>query len=476
MTDWYNTITTASERKKEYERRQRVYESAPYTDDEIGRWNLFRAVDENRCVVATTRRVDPLIRFVCDVDARAIASNGVVVRGPVDSQDPSEAADVEAARLAWEASSGDRHLLAWASAYAIRGDAVWEVQQHDGGARLAAHHPGNVTVWRDPNGDRIIQAAIEFDYVAPPSQEALLRGENTDRRVTYRRVLTPDVIVTKDGDGVPVVVDNPLGVVPIVTARFSPSPSTNIIGQWAGSGLEGAVAMLDSSSCQIQTVGSRHANPLLLLKGFRLPDDSDPSAPSNIIQGVPPDSDVQWIEAALEGVRTLVESRASLREQVERLIPELLFVDAGASASGTALSYRASAFVAKIEPSRQAFYDALADGLAMAVAWDSASPASEVRRLLLSRNIIVDGGTVIPADRGAVVGVVTDLVAAGLITRTTATQMLQGASVVDAGVDPEVYAADAQRDADATAARAAAAAGALADQMALIQAAQGGAA
>lgn len=454
-----STPRTREERDAEYLRRERVVEGEPYTTAEIVRYNLFVAVNESNERTATTRRVDPLLRFVVGVDAAACASNGVIIRAGGETREVTtqELADVEAARLVWSRSRGDRRLQEWAMGYATRGDIVFEAQLHDDGPRIVAHHPSYVECQYDPTGSVIERAVMKWEYVVV--------GRTT--KATYSRELTQDKIITTDDGADPVVKPNPIGMVPLSLARWGSLPSTHVIGSWAGHGLEAAVAMLDSATCQVQTVGSRHANPLLVMIGARPAAGDDPTAMGQVLP-LPPGGDAKWLEAALQGVESLVSARASLREQVERLCPELLFVDAGASSSGTALSYRAGAFVAKIEPPRQAFYAAIAEALSMAVAMGAPTTVaarSDALRLLDSGSIVVDGGPVLPGDRAALATMVAELAREGLVTRQTAVSLLQGASIIDPDADPTEYAAQARADLDDAMARAAMATQGLADTL-----------
>ena len=454
--------TTWEGARAEVERRRSVYRQAPYTDAEVVRWNLFRAVDDSNAVTATTRRVDKLITYVCGVDAAAIATDGLTVEartaGGTSAVDPIEAADTEDARLVWSRSGVSRQVAAWALAYCVDGDAVWEVQLRPDGARIVWHDVRDVQVWRDLDGS-ISMARIGFDYVPAPDPEDLLGDATPPERRHYVRVLTRTEVITQDGDSPPVRVPHSLGVVPLVRARYGEIPGAVVVGAWAGLGLEASVAMLDSATCQIQTVGTRHSNPLLKIIGARLAEGSDPSVVGAAVS-LPIGGDVAWVEAALEGVRALVEARASLRESVERMCPELLFVDAGASASGTALSYRASAFSAKMLPIRESFYAALADATAMAMAWQSdtdARVASEARRLIGTGAIVVSGGSVLPSDSAAEVALLTSLVESAGITRTDYIAGLQRLGMLSTD-DPAAYGEQASADSDAQAARGALAA------------------
>ena len=230
---------------------------------------------------------------------------------------------------------------------------------------------------------------------------------------------------------------NALGVVPLVWLRFRQVGEFEL-SSWAGDGAEDAVAMIDSMLTQIQVVGGRNANPLLVAVGAQLAECAEVTQVGRSVS-MPLGADLKWLEATLNGLRELGGAAAQLYDQITQAYPEFLFVDAGASASGTALSYRAGAFVAKVAPVRQAFYDAMAEALGMAVALDAGqrwAPDADV--------YAVDGGSALPQDVSAIADLLTGLVAAGLARPQDVVARLQSERLLPDDLEPADYLAEAQ--------------------------------
>jgi hypothetical protein len=189
---------------------------------------------------------------------------------------------------------------------------------------------------------------------------------------------------------------------------------------------------------QIQVVGGRNANPLLVALGAQIAEGSALTQVDRTAS-LPTGADLKWLEATLQGIRELGSAAEMLLGHVMESYPEFLFVDAGASSSGTALSYRAGAFVAKIEPVRMAFYEALSTALGMAVAMDAGVPwtrAADVYK--------VDGGSALPQDVGAMADLLRVLVADGLMRPQDAVAKLQTEGVLPDDLEPAAYLAEAQ--------------------------------
>jgi hypothetical protein len=95
--------------------------------------------------------------------------------------------------------------------------------------------------------------------------------------------------------------------------------------------------------------------------------------------------------------------------------------------------------VAKIEPVRMAFYEALSTALGMAVAMDAGVPwtrAADVYK--------VDGGSALPQDVGAMADLLRVLVADGLMRPQDAVAKLQTEGVLPDDLEPAAYLAEAQ--------------------------------
>jgi hypothetical protein len=428
----------------EYERRMEAALGLAYRDDEVRRLNLFRALDSSDRLIAETRRVLPLIRFVVGVDAAALATRGLSWRVATDRVDePDEVRVAALASMAedvWLRSRVPVLVHSWAWDVCAVGAWYLEVVRSDMGAVIMAHAPSRVRIERDPLGLRITRAIIDVEYTDPPTPSPTSGVyEGGGERHTYRRILTPTEItvyldgVRLEGESGP----NTLGVVPIVPMVFRPVGEYEL-PTWAGDGAEDAVAMIDSMLTQIQVVGGRNANPLLVALGAQIAEGSALTQVDRTAS-LPTGADLKWLEATLQGIRELGSAAEMLLGHVMESYPEFLFVDAGASSSGTALSYRAGAFVAKIEPVRMAFYEALSTALGMAVAMDAGVPwtrAADVYK--------VDGGSALPQDVGAMADLLRVLVADGLMRPQDAVAKLQTEGVLPDDLEPAAYLAEAQ--------------------------------
>jgi hypothetical protein len=428
----------------EYGRRMESSLGLGYRVSEMKRLNLFRALDASDQLIAETRRVLPLIRFVVGVDAAAMATRGLSWAVAVDrdgGQDEAERDRLAAAGSAvWERSECPDHVHTWAWNVCAVGDWYLEVVKADKGATITAHDPRRVRVERDPLGLTITRAIIDVEYTDPPEPDAVT-GEYTGGGKVhyYRRVLTPtEIRVYLDGA---MVADesgpNTLGVVPLVPMSYR-QVGEYVMSSWAGDGAEDAVAMIDSMLTQIQVTGGRHANPMLVALGAQIAEGSELTQVGRTAS-LPSGADLKWLEATLQGVRELGAAAEMLLGHVMDAHPEYLFTDAGASSSGTALSYRAGAFVAKIEPVRQRFYRALATALGMAVALDAGEAWGEAVDLYR-----VDGGSALPQDVGAMADLLRVLVADGLMRPQDAVAKLQTEGVLPDDLEPAAYLAQAQ--------------------------------
>jgi hypothetical protein len=297
-----------------------------------------------------------------------------------------------------------------------------------------------VRVERDPLGLTITRAVIDVEYTDPPEPDPTTgQYEGGGESHTYRRVLTPtEIRVYLDGA---MVADesgpNTLGVVPLIPLSFRRVGEYEL-SSWAGDGAEDAVAMVDSLYTQVQVTGGRHANPLLVALGAQIAEGSELTQVGRTAS-LPSGADLKWLEATLQGVRELGAAAEALLSHVMETYPEFLFVDAGASSSGTALSYRAGAFVAKIEPVRQRIYRALSTALGMGVAIDTGQAWSEAVDLY-----DVDGGSALPQDVSAIASLMLDLVAAGMMRPQDAVARLMTEGVLPDDIEPAAYLAEAQ--------------------------------
>lgn len=449
---------TREEMVAEYTRRERAYLGLAYRVEDIKRLNLFRAVDSANQTIAMTRRLTRDLQFVCEVDAAAIVGDGLLVesrrdRYDLDADDDRRRASAEAERAAatlraeavWERSRVEDQLPAWALRWCMLGDIGFEVVRGavaGVGAVIVAHDPRHVVCDWDDIGAELRRVVITYDYTEQAEYDPAT-GEVVKEPaiVRYRRILTRER-VDAYRDGVRVEEESGahgLGRVPFEWVPFR-APVPGSMGTWAGYGYEDVIGSVDSALTQMQVTGQRHANPLLVALGARIGEASEIQQVGRAAS-LPQGADLKYLEATLQGIQALLNMAESARQMVAQTLPEFLFVDAGASASGTALSYRAGAFVAKIDPIRHRFYRALGRCVDMAVAFDTSTPHRS-----LAGTYEVQGGAALPMDVTSLARLYTDLTATGGMRSVDLVRKLQDLGVVPDDVEPEVYAAQAARE------------------------------
>lgn len=427
--------------------RARRCESAlmlPYRDDDVRRLNLFVAVDTSNREIAKTRRVLPLIPFVIAVDAAALAPEGLSWRVAEQRMGEPTPEQVEAASKAanavWERSQVGEQIDNWAWSVAAVGDWYLETVLSAAGPVIVGHHPNRVRIEMDSLGLTIVRAVIDLDYTDPPEPDPVTGGYlASGKDHTYRRVLTPteirvylDGAIKEDETG-----PNILGAVPLVRIRFRKVAQYELSG-WSGDGAVDAVAMIDSELSQAQVVGGRHANPILVTTGARVEEGKLVGSMGRALN-LPADADVKWLEAMLNGVRDLSVHAQGLLEALMQMFPEFLFVDAGAGSSGLSLSYRATAFTAKMGPARRRFHSGVGRILGMAVALGAGRAWTEAEDIY-----VVDGGSVLPMDIGAVIDAMLKLHESGLIQGVDIVARMMAEGMIPDDMEPAEYLLQAQ--------------------------------
>ena len=436
---------TRDEVIEEFTRRWEAYLGLAYRRGDIERMNLFVAVDSQDREITVTRRMTRDLQFVCEVDASSIASNALSLQARPDLVSPDDDPAMVQAKGAevWRRSGIDAQRQRWALNLCVFGEVYLEALNSKDGAVVVAHDPRTVEVQRDPTGRYIERAVITVYYrtgLEVDPETGAYTGES--RTVQYRRVITADTVqVFRDGALVPAESGrNVLGAVPLVRVAYR-DVGDGSLSTWAGYGYEDALAAVDSFFTQLQALTTRHANPILKAIGVQVAQDARLSEAGRSV-ALPLGADLQWLEATLQGANTALDAASRMRESLVQTLPEFLFVDSGANSSGTALSYRAGAFVAKIEPIRRAFYGALAQVVGMAVAIDDAVPWDD-----LADVYVVDGGAALPMDVTAVAELTTTLLDKGLLLGVDAVRVLQGLGVgVPEDADAATYAERAQAE------------------------------
>ena len=417
----------------EYDRRERVYLGLEYTDAERTSLNLFEARDTEDRLIAATRRIMRDIGFTVEVDAAAIATTRCTLRVRSDaSQSPNT---LEAYRVIgdgiWRRSRVQEELASWALRGCYLGRWLFEAQRgEDGLGYIVPHDPRSMRVWRDGFG-RVTRALSVYTEQPPPP--ALGSAAVPAGGTTVSREITLTEQRTQVGTA-PVTVDPiALGVVPVTVWTYRDVGKE--LPLWAGHGFEACLASVDSAFTQIQTVGTRQSNPVLVSTGVGLADGADLSAMGRSV-AIPTGATLEWLEPELRGIDSLIASANAQSDRLRQTIFEFLFTEAGAGASGLALSHRAAGFVGKVEPIREALYRALALGTSYAVAAELNQTWTEEHDIFT-----VDGGEALPLDVEAMAALYMTLYGAGHLSHVDTVSSLQALGLVPAG-DPVAYVAE----------------------------------
>lgn len=426
--------TTREGRAAAFAARWRAYRQEPYTEQEICTLALFVASNTDEQRTAVTQRVLPDYAFVCDVNAAAIATDGVTLLAKLGDD-----AALEAGRAVWTASGIDARLPTWARNECVDGVGYLEdVLRPDGQVVIVWHQPSCCEVQMDRTGTVVTQAIITIveqpAAVVDPDGTLQTGGEP----VEYRRVITPTDVQVWRG-GVRVAEEsgaNPLGRVPVVRVAYA-DVADGAMPMNPARGLDAGLAFANSALTQIQTVGSRQANPILAIIGAQLADGASLQKQGKSVS-LPTGADLRWVELGLDGLRALNETIGGLITMTRATYPEWLFVDASANSSGTALGYRASAFVDKVRPGRQSMYLGLADAVAMAVVMKAGRAWTPE-----DARYTVDGGSALSLDVGAAMDLRMRMADAGYMLREDVVAYGQASRLLPQGMDTQEYAARA---------------------------------
>ncbi len=419
----------------EVERRRSAYLGLAYTDAEITGLSLFRAHTAARQLSAQTSRVMRDLAYVTDVDAASIASGGLRL-SIEEGRDDSDTLNA-IAREVWERSEIDESRLWWATTVCSEGEILLETVQTEAGPAIVMHPFDAYRLTYDRTGKQIIQCVIDLTLPGVETVGPDGKIEIGDVR-KYRRILTPTQIRVWI-DEVPSTEEtgpNTLGVVPVVRICHR-RVGDGTFCQNSGYGYDDLIAALDSMLCQMRTIATRHAHPILLGIGVSAGESAELQN-QGATASIPEGTELKWLEAALSGIDALVKTMVEVRAAMVQTLPQFLFTEAGASASGTALSYRAAAFVMYIEPIRAAFYRGMERAIGYAVAI-----ARGVTWAELGNVIEVSGGPAIPQDIIALATAYTALREAGAITGSDLAAHLQGSGIASDEASPADYAAAA---------------------------------
>lgn len=424
-----------------YDALLRAYEQGGYSEAEVKAHHLFRAVDDAGDEIDITRRVYQAYRFVVDVDTRGLIGSGLTLEERAGAG-PSTLAAAEAI---WRRSQFGELLGRDVRLLATMGDYWYEAQlTEEGRARIVAYDPRCVTPYYSAIDGRTLEKVVFF---VQQLDEPRLRGiglQPTDRITTWRRTVTPTTITEEVNGKVTRTYTHSLGLVPAVHLRWCPwmAPEHSLP---APHGVEQAVMRIDAFLTQAAAIANRHAHPTMVLTGARLGAGADLQL-GRVISGLPAEGDAKYLELAGNGISAIREVVGDIMAHVRETAPEFLFADSGAGESGEARSYRAAAFVMKIEEVRSSVLPAIARLFGMAVAREERRAYDpETDRLVLQAPPVI--APHVPSE----LATVKTLLDMGILKRSDAVRHAQRLGLIDRAADPDAYAVEA---ADESAARA----------------------
>jgi len=430
--------TTWDARRTEQQRRRDLVLMRPYTPEECQRLGLFQGTNIGGDTIHRAQRISPLIAYVAQVGTTLLSREWTLnLKGDADPQqnDPRLTRGMET----WRRSQIARLARMWADNLTVEADCYMEAAIDDAGRAVVVHHkPQHVRVWLDSRGVEVVKATITFMVDDP---------DDDSKQVQYVRTLTRDKLSEKIGDKPAKVVDNRLGVVPLGWDQFAPSGVDPYLGKPPWWGIEDGVSVHDSAASILTVIGTKRANTVLFAEGVNPTTGTDagqsvPGVQGGAVEGGvivgPVGTDIRPIGHGLEGAQVLVEQAERVHAIVATTCPELLFTEAGANASGTALSHRAASLLAKYAPPDTelratvgrmlAMAQAMADGLA----WSDDLDVYEVT-----------AGPMLALDRSAELDALVKALETGLIRPADAVRKLQDLGYIPRDADPEQYAADA---------------------------------
>lgn len=439
--------TTWDQRRREYKRRRMAYVGGEYALADFERLGLFQAT-KGGTIIHKTRRICTLLSFVANVDTAALSGglalnlrrdafeeetqttpHGVAIEVPSARADAALSRGVEV----WRRSDIDAKAETWARSLAVCGD--WHIEaalDEEGKAIVYMVEPEHVEIEYDRYRIGLSEACVEMKYRV---------GED---EVCYKREIDAKTITTtEDGkaiEGAAPTVPNPTGVVTLLHVPFSPVPGMcsdgPVFSANAFQGLDEAVGFVDSVRTALSVVGSRNASPVMVATGV----DAGGMSASEIdrMVAIPSGATIEMLTPDLQGLDALAGMADGVFESTIKLVPELLFADASAASSGTALSYRAGAFAQKIEPVRKRFFRAIAKAIGIALALEDKKPFDDTYDVFE-----VSAAPALPTDKAAYVNLVSGMVTDGLLKRSDAIQALQGIGIIPPEAHPLEYAAEA---------------------------------
>lgn len=431
--DWYNF-------------RFDAYVGQPYDTHQVINLRGFRALDEAGKIIAIMKRVTRDVQHVVDTDAQALAGREWVLE--VDDPDgtagtensPEAEARLEAGNAVWTRSKLQEEKGAWARVGASLGDIMFEPVRTNGQppfeTKIVAYDPRHVRLeYDEATGTELLKATITIPFFDAPDVNPMGEVLDAPAMHVYQRILTwEEVTETIDGEDTGGSGKHNLGVVPMVHLPFIKYVLPDH-GLWAAVGLDHALVLIDSLMTQLQAIGNRHANPILAGIGAKIAAGSDIFKHGRIVSGIPSDGDLKYVEAQLTGIKTLLDAAQAELAQVRATLPEFLFTESGANSSGSALNFRAAAFVLKMNEVRGRWYAGFARLTEMAVALEERRAFDEEDVLLK-----VTSQPVLPVNVEAELKAINEAKDKGGLLQADYVGHLKRLGIVPANADPKEYA------------------------------------
>ncbi len=427
---------TWEEWQEVYNRRYDLYEALGYTDTEISRWNLFKALDESGNLIAQTQNLTRDIQHVVDTGSSAMAAGVVLQDGLVNDESLTEAG-----RDVWRRSGlGDGIGLLTLTMAKLGRVGIEAIVNEDGEPVLIQHEPQHyrVSYSRDRSEVTRVVICIPFfdDPEISPTGEVLSTGVGR----TYVRIMTPGKIETfidgkldQDQSG-----DTPFDTIPFQNIVFNPAGFTEH-GHGAAHALARPIALYDSIFSQMQAVSNRMGNPILSMFGSLFPSSGGDAQKFGRLLGVSnADATAGYIEPSLTGLQNLLESANTARINARETLPEFLFAGAGAGASGDALRWRATAFERKYTTVRERLFTQLASITQMAINYGDNKPYDSD-----TPYFDVEGAPLLPMDKQAELAALETTTRIVPLTNADYVRSYQRLGFVGKDVDPDAYAMQA---------------------------------
>jgi hypothetical protein len=419
-----------------YDWRWQQYLMAPYSANDQKSEHLFRAFDDSGNEIDQTRRIHRFYGFVADTDARALTGGRLTLETFDHIPGKSKSAQLLAGEAVWTRSRLLSQTARWARMTCVLGDWWLEPWRLNGTrpyrAVIVGHNPQCVRAWYDSTGTQLERVEIDTSILSEPMRERREVG-GMGAVTEYRRILTRDeIIVEVNGKRDDAQSGrHRLGAVPAVHLQAIPWDQPEH-GLPAPFGIERALMRLDSLMTQAGAVGNRFGNPTLWTKGFRLGASSQVARFGRMIDGIPADGEVGYLEAGAEGLKGLLPWLQQLVSHIRDTTPEFLFASDAAQESAEARSLRGQAFESKMLEMRGPWHAGLAEATAMAVAMD------EDRALDVETNpYTIDAPPVLPQNVGREIETLKSI--EHRIKRADFTRGLQRLGIVSNEHDPEVY-------------------------------------